>query len=246
MSTRGAYGFIKNKEMKVSYNHYDSYPEGLGEDVVSFIKTTSKESLNEIFNNIELVNQNDVPNEEQMRNIKQFLKDEELDNRYDPVHFGNGKIDWYYLLNPCQGNMELFKSGLKYMTDDKDFLEDNLFCEYAYLIDLDNNSLIIRSNEKEVIYDLDNIPDNWVSQIYPELENSCKDKYMNLMFQKSPDEQKNIIEELGFTDYVKSKIESYNYYTAENNYKDILENVDEKTLESVLDNYINKDLEIES
>lgn len=246
MSTRGAYGFIKNKEMKVSYNHYDSYPEGLGEDVVSFIKTTSKESLNEIFNNIELVNQNEVPNEEQMRNIEQFLKDEELDNRYDPEHFGNGKIDWYYLLNPCQGNMELFKSGLKYMTDDKDFLEDNLFCEYAYLIDLDNNSLIIRSNEKEVIYDLDNIPDNWVSQIYPELENSCKDKYMNLMFQKSPDEQKNIIEELGFTDYVKSKIESYNYYTAENNYKDILENIDEKTLESVLDNYINKDLEIES
>ena len=30
MSTRGAYGFIKNKEIKASYNHFDSYLEGLG------------------------------------------------------------------------------------------------------------------------------------------------------------------------------------------------------------------------
>lgn len=30
MGTRGALGFIKAGEHKVTYNHYDSYPEGLG------------------------------------------------------------------------------------------------------------------------------------------------------------------------------------------------------------------------
>ena len=38
MGTRGAYGFKSQNKIKVIYNHFDSYPSGLGEDVVNFIQ----------------------------------------------------------------------------------------------------------------------------------------------------------------------------------------------------------------
>ena len=36
MGTRGALGFKINGEYKVTYNHFDSYMEGLGKEVISF------------------------------------------------------------------------------------------------------------------------------------------------------------------------------------------------------------------
>lgn len=244
MSTRGAYGFIKHKEAKVSYNHFDSYLEGLGNKMVDFIRNTSKEELNDIFDKIILVNQTDKPNKEQNEEISNFLSNLGLENDYKIENFGSGERDWYYLLSNCQGSPELFKQGLRYMTDDKTFLEDHLFCEFAYLIDLDNDKLVIQSDGREVSYDLDNIPDNWIDITYPKLENSCKSKYIDLVYDREPNDQKKLLQELGLDTYVKSDFAKYNYYTAENNYNDILDNIDEKELESILDNYKTKDLEV--
>ena len=46
MSTRGVYGFRKNNTDKITYNHYDSYPSGLGNVILKFIQGTPLESLN--------------------------------------------------------------------------------------------------------------------------------------------------------------------------------------------------------
>ena len=35
----------------------------------------------------------------------------------------------------------VYKNGLKYMIDNKDFIKDSLFCEYAYIINLDTQCL---------------------------------------------------------------------------------------------------------
>lgn len=245
MSTRGAYGFIKNKEIKASYNHFDSYLEGLGVNMVDFIRTTNKEELNKIFDKIILVEQTDKPNKKQNKEITQFLIDYGLENEHDINHFGSGDRDWYYILSNCQGHPEFFKYGLRYMTNDKDFLDDHLFCEYAYLIDLDNDKFIIKSDDREVRYDLDNIPENWIEATYPKLENSCKNKYMKIMFDRSEEEQKEILKELGIDLYVESSFDKYNYYTIENNYKDVLNNINEIELEDILDKYLNKDKDLE-
>ena len=236
MGTRGAYGFIKNKEMKVSYNHFDSYLEGLGNNMVNFVRNTTKEQLNKIYDEIILVKENAKPNKKQNEEITKFLEKYSLENCIKEENFGNKQRDWYYLLRNCQGEPNLFKEGLRYMTDDKEFLEDNLFCEYAYLIDLDNNKFIIQSNERKVNYDLDRIPDNWIEITYPRLENSCKNKYMNLMFDKDALNQKEI--------YVKSDFDKYNYYAIEKNYQDILSKIKENEIEKILDNYLAKELEI--
>lgn len=42
MGTRGAYGFYKDGQNKLTYNHFDSYPEGLGNTVVDFCRATMR------------------------------------------------------------------------------------------------------------------------------------------------------------------------------------------------------------
>ena len=52
MGTRGVFGFHKNGVDKITYNHYDSYPTGLGEEVVKFLKNHGVDELNTIFDSI--------------------------------------------------------------------------------------------------------------------------------------------------------------------------------------------------
>jgi hypothetical protein len=44
MSTRGALGFKINGTYHATYNHFDSYPEGLGREVVRFIRSVVKKN----------------------------------------------------------------------------------------------------------------------------------------------------------------------------------------------------------
>lgn len=243
MSTRGAFGFIKNKEYKVHYNHFDSYLEGKGQDVVEFVKNTPIENMNKIFDNIVLVNQTDLPNESQIKEVNKILKENGLENKYEQEHFGSTKLDWYYLLNPTQGNLELYNKGLKYMTNDKEFLNDSLFCEFAYLIDLDQNKLLIRSNERESSYDFDKIPNDWIKDSYSKFENKCREKFINLLYDKDEDKQKEILKDLGVSEKVKTPLIKYDYYAQDSAYKEILKNYDEKEFESILDNYLENDME---
>lgn len=38
MGTSGLFGFVYNGKYYVVYNHYDSYPDGLGQDIINEIK----------------------------------------------------------------------------------------------------------------------------------------------------------------------------------------------------------------
>lgn len=132
MGTRGLYGFRKNGVDKLTYNHYDSYPSCLGEAMVEFCKETSIEEMNEIFDKLILVVENSTPTKEQITECAEF---------YDGG-VSTGKIDdWYCLLREAQGNPNVYKHGLRYMIDNQNFINDSLFCEYAYIINLDTNCL---------------------------------------------------------------------------------------------------------
>lgn len=100
MSTRGAVGIIFNNEEKIGYNHYDSYPSGLGNEILIFLKGKTIEELKNIFSNITLVknSDNDVWNWQKHTFNTEFL-------------------------------------------DQHNFLNDSLFCEFAYIINLDSNKL---------------------------------------------------------------------------------------------------------
>ncbi|MBO7695824.1 MAG: hypothetical protein J6T10_24600 [Methanobrevibacter sp.] len=131
MGTRGLYGFRKNGVDKVTYNHYDSYPEYLGRNILEFIRNHG-EKLNSIFDNIIMVNEDDIPTKEQIEECKEYC---------DTNVSKQTEEEWYCLLHKTQGDLEPYINGLKYMTDSHEFILDSLFCEYAYIINLDTNKL---------------------------------------------------------------------------------------------------------
>lgn len=185
MGTRGIYGFYKNKVDKLAYNHWDSYPDILGKNIVDFIKETNIEEMNNIFDKIILVDQNSEPTLEQIRECKKWA-DLSVSSRQ--------LNEWYVLLRKTQGNLNAFKTDLKYMIDGKDFIKESLSCEWGYIINLDTNKFEVyrgfqtenqdnryklTQNEvdrlkKEYEYyncklikefDLKNVPEDWVKII---------------------------------------------------------------------------------
>jgi len=105
----------------------------LGEKVVDFVKKYSIDDLKTMSDNIELVDEGSKPTEDQICKCQQFrLIDLSVSER--------SADDWYCLLRKAHGNLELYsKVGL--MIDNSEFLKDSLFCEWAYIVNLDDESL---------------------------------------------------------------------------------------------------------
>lgn len=131
MGTRGVYGFRKNGVDKITYNHFDSYPSHLGEKVLQFCKETSIEEMNRIYESIIMVKGYEKVTEEQLEMIPVSL--EEITREVG--------IEFYDCLRLYQGDISVYKDGLRFMTDSEDFIKDSLFCEYGYIINLDTNLL---------------------------------------------------------------------------------------------------------
>ena len=136
MGTRGLYGFRKNGIDKTTYNHFDSYPDWLGRNVIEFCKNHSVHEMNNIFDKIIMVDRDNTPTEEQ---INECIK-----NGCSDFSVSTGqKTDWYCLLRNCQGDLECLARAENhaYMEDNRNFIKDSLFCEYAYIINLDDEVL---------------------------------------------------------------------------------------------------------
>lgn len=143
MSTRGALGFKKEGVLKVQYNHFDSYPTGLGTKIVEDLNKYSSnpkdwvDALNEAFKDIQLVDGEAKPTQEEIN----YCADYGIEYRND-----EWLEEWFSLLNKAQGNLELYLNGFKYMVDaGEEWLNDKLFCEWSYIFNLDNNTLEINN-----------------------------------------------------------------------------------------------------
>lgn len=179
MGTRGAYGFYKDGIDKITYNHFDSYPEYLGDNIVQFCRATSIKDMRKIFDNIILVEQDSTPTQKQIEECKKY---------HDKTVSTGELTEWYSLLRKTQGDLELYKNGLRYMIDSANFMTDGLFCEWAYVINLTDEVLeVYRGFQKTPAdnrystepsnsgyynvgllaeFSLDNIPDDWQEIVY--------------------------------------------------------------------------------
>ena len=129
MSTNGAIGFRKDNKDKITYNHCDSYPSWLGVQVFEFVQSITADELAQIADKIQLITEDDKPTQEQIEECEKYM-----DLRVDDKSPDN----WYCLLRKAQGNLAAYKDIL-YMIDSHDFLRDSLFCEWAYVINVDEN-----------------------------------------------------------------------------------------------------------
>ena len=141
MSTRGLYGIRKNGVDKCTYNHSDSYPSWLGRKVLEFCANNTIENLEKFFNKIELVDESSKPTEEQIKKCVEA-------GYYNGVVSTKSVNDWYCLLRNLQGNFDEYQdlidndeAKIIFMTDCISFIKDSLFCEYAYIINLDDEVL---------------------------------------------------------------------------------------------------------
>lgn len=133
MSTRGAFGYILGGTEKVAYNHCDSYPQGLGMQMLEYLAAYSLEEISRVAEGIVLVGEDGSPTPDQAGEC------EEAGTINTSVGRRNRK-DWYCLLREAQGDPAIYhRSKLKYMLDAGDFLHDSLSCEWAYIINLDTN-----------------------------------------------------------------------------------------------------------
>lgn len=136
MSTRGLWGFTHNGKTKVTYNHFDSYPSGLGDDLVKSLNAAlagpsdnPRKYLEESVDDLELVTGETPPTPEQISRLYKY---------YNP-NVGSQKMDdWYNLLRETQGRLAATLTA-GFMLDGWDFGYDSLFCEWGYVIDLDAN-----------------------------------------------------------------------------------------------------------
>ena len=131
MGTRGAYGFIVDGKTKISYNHSDSYPSGLGKDIINFISRNRLAIIQKFAKSIKMVDSSKQPTAPQLKKLV-ALGIVEPDN----------KNEWYDILREFQGNLQQsFENQNIFMTDEPNFVLDSLMCEYAYIINLDDGIL---------------------------------------------------------------------------------------------------------
>jgi hypothetical protein len=126
MGTRGFVGFVVDGTEKITYNHNDSYPGGLGVDVLGFARG-DMQAAREQARALRLVT-DDVPPTGEQKAALAGLADLGVGRQADD--------DWYVLLRRTQGDpAAILRSG--YMIDSHDFPADSLFAEYGYVVDFD-------------------------------------------------------------------------------------------------------------
>ena len=143
MSTRGVWGFRKNNEDKLMYNHGDSYPTYLGKEVFEAIKEYKVEDMKSAFDRMTAVDEDKKPTKNELK---------ELAYNYRHEMSKCDSESWYVALREAQGNLVAYiVNKLPYYINSNNFIYDSLFCEWGYIINLDDNTLEVYTgfNTKE-------------------------------------------------------------------------------------------------
>lgn len=131
VGTRGMIGFVIDGEVKAAYNHFDSYPGGLGLAALTYARLVADDlpGLADKVRAMRLVTEGTPVTPEDVE-------------RYGHLSdAGVGEAgSWYSLVRHAQGSLAAYvEAGL--MLSCEDFPLDSLFCEWGYLLDLDANRL---------------------------------------------------------------------------------------------------------
>lgn len=138
MSTNGSIGFIINNEYKGTYNHYDSNPEVLGQQIVDFAKKLTEingwSTFIQLAKQVKVVDRNNPAPKYLQKKYKKFSN----------ISVGDHTLsDWYCLLNKIQGVETLekiYSLELEHIIDNSNFIKNSLHCEYGYVLNLDDKT----------------------------------------------------------------------------------------------------------
>ena len=141
MGTRHLTMVINNGETKVAqYGQWDGYLSCAGANVLNFLKKYNLEYFKEKLDKVSF-----YTDEEMKENWKIFAKSKGIDPEEKFVAYEI--MEEYNVLYPELNRdvgtdilqMIIDNDKILKLMDDSAFAKDSLFCEYAYVIDLDNN-----------------------------------------------------------------------------------------------------------
>lgn len=132
MGTRGITGFVVDDEEKIGYQQYDSYPDGVGLTVLQFLRDVDHDWMLEAARNLSVVSQDiDEVTPEDIERLRPFA---------DTLVSTGQPTEWYVLLRRTQGDPgAMLEAGV--VENSAEFASDSLFCEWGYIIDLDEGVL---------------------------------------------------------------------------------------------------------
>jgi len=118
---------------KLSYCHFDSYPSGLGLQVLSAARVIADnmETFRQRARDMRVVVEKEVATHEDIAHYSEWAD----------TSVSSGEIsDWYVLLRKMQGKL-LDNLASLIMLDAADFILDSLFCEFGYIVNFDTCKL---------------------------------------------------------------------------------------------------------
>jgi hypothetical protein len=131
-------GFRLNGNDKLIYNHSSSYPEWLGNKIATALANLLVEDVGETWlrnkvESLEMVTNDQEPTPEQIERLSPHTN----------LRVSNQSTkDWYCLTSGLQGDLlKTLNAGLAESADR--FILDSLFCEWAYIVNLDTKCLEI-------------------------------------------------------------------------------------------------------
>lgn len=137
MGTRGLMGFASGDTLKAAYNHFDSYPDYLGRVVFSWALAADLDEAKLKFATLEIVDESDNPTDEQIARLAKA--------GLGPAGVSTG-ADFYAWLRDLQGDPQATLDA-GFITDSVGFGMDPLFCEWAYVVDLDKRVVEVYSGD---------------------------------------------------------------------------------------------------
>ena len=160
MGTRNLTGVIKNGEYRVAqYGQWDGYPEGQGATVYDFLMGEGNIArLEANLDNCRWVTEEDYAEARKEIGVEDtngWLDPEQAQmwqDQYPTLDRGTCATI-LFLVAQADGNPVVLKN-------DEDFLNDGLFCEWAYVIDLDTRELKVYADGTTVVatFQIDAMP----------------------------------------------------------------------------------------
>lgn len=134
MGTRGAFGVIIGEKEKISYSQFDSYPDGHGVETLGWLRGAIEEeggleSIQQAALKLRVVDESKKPTAADIEALAPYTSLGVSEQSTD---------DWYCLTREAHGDLgKILECG--YILDSHLFPLDSLFCEWAYIVDLDAN-----------------------------------------------------------------------------------------------------------
>jgi hypothetical protein len=151
MSSRGAYGFRLNEKDYITHSKYDSYPTGLLFRLMKQLKTIPNEHLSKGVNKIQLINSNKKISITDYSLYKNHPVINSICENND-LKFKRNEIWSTFLIDDSDILRYFAETPFSLMVDYSNYVYNSLFCEYAYIINLDTNMVEVYKGYNQFFY----------------------------------------------------------------------------------------------